>query len=202
MQWKDSEPAPSAAVPVGSYQNFFSSRRRHTRERNVTGVQTCALPICPAPTFPSSQPGTAHRATLPRWRHTNVTRGVFSADSTLTLLAAPGRPPARRHVVKRGSELGRLPPHHIRRPRLTTQCRQASVVVVEAAAGYGKTVLGTELADLWRSVAIEVVLHEGGMPAQLFAARLRTAAAHAGFTEAAATMAEAGEDATGAVEAL
>jgi hypothetical protein len=58
-------------------------------------------------------------------------------------------------------------------------------VVVEAAAGYGKTVLGTELADMWRSVAIEVVLHEGGMPAQLFAARLRTAAAHAGFSEAA-----------------
>jgi DNA-binding SARP family transcriptional activator/tetratricopeptide (TPR) repeat protein len=75
-------------------------------------------------------------------------------------------------------------------------------VVVEAAAGYGKTVLGTELADLWRSVAIEVVLHEGGMPAQLFAARLRTAAAHAGFSEAAATMAEAGEDAMGAVDAL
>ena len=25
---------------------FFSSRRRHTRFRNVTGVQTCALPIC------------------------------------------------------------------------------------------------------------------------------------------------------------
>src|ERR1043166_415244 len=24
---------------------FFSSRRRHTRFRNVTGVQTCALPI-------------------------------------------------------------------------------------------------------------------------------------------------------------
>jgi hypothetical protein len=37
-------------------------------------------------------------------------------------------------------------------------------VVVEAAPGYGKTVLGTELADMWRSVAIEVVLHEGGMP--------------------------------------
>jgi len=26
---------------------FFSSRRRHTRFRGVTGVQTCALPICP-----------------------------------------------------------------------------------------------------------------------------------------------------------
>src|ERR1051325_11058383 len=25
---------------------FFSSRRRHTRLRAVTGVQTCALPIC------------------------------------------------------------------------------------------------------------------------------------------------------------
>ena len=75
-------------------------------------------------------------------------------------------------------------------------------MVVEAAAGYGKTVLGTELADMWRSVAIEVVLHEGGMPAQLFAARLRTAAAHAGFSEAAATMADAGEDAMGAVDAL
>src|SRR5881397_3009661 len=27
---------------------FFSSRRRHTRWLNVTGVQTCALPICAA----------------------------------------------------------------------------------------------------------------------------------------------------------
>ena len=25
---------------------FFSSRRRHTRLLTVTGVQTCALPIC------------------------------------------------------------------------------------------------------------------------------------------------------------
>ena len=25
---------------------FFSSRRRHTRYISVTGVQTCALPIC------------------------------------------------------------------------------------------------------------------------------------------------------------
>ena len=98
--------------------------------------------------------------------------------------------------------MGRLPPHHIRRPRLTSQCLRAGVVVVEAAAGYGKTVLGAELADTWRAVAVEVVLHEGGMPAQLFAARLRGAAAQAGFSEAAATMAEAGEDAMGAVDAL
>jgi ATP/maltotriose-dependent transcriptional regulator MalT/DNA-binding SARP family transcriptional activator len=98
--------------------------------------------------------------------------------------------------------LRRLPPHHIARPRLTKPCLAAGVVVVEAAAGYGKTVLGTELAEAWRSVAIEVVLHEGGVPAHLFAARLRAAAMAAGFSSAAAAMAEAGEDATGAVDAL
>src|SRR3546814_2156140 len=30
---------------------FFSSRRRHTRCALVTGVQTCALPICPQGTL-------------------------------------------------------------------------------------------------------------------------------------------------------
>src|SRR3546814_1336471 len=35
---------------------FFSSRRRHTRCALVTGVQTCALPICPV------APGTDHAA--------------------------------------------------------------------------------------------------------------------------------------------
>jgi len=78
----------------------------------------------------------------------------------------------------------------------------AKVVVVEAAAGYGKTVLGAELADAWRSVAIEVVLHEGGVSAQLFAARLRAAVSYAGFREAAGTMPAAGEDAAGALDAL
>lgn len=95
--------------------------------------------------------------------------------------------------------MGGLPPYHVRRPRLTSPCMSASVVVVEAAAGYGKTVLGAELADAWRSVAVEVTLHEGGVPAQLFAARLRAAVQNAGFSEAATTMAEAGEDAAGAV---
>ena len=31
---------------------IFSSRRRHTRSSNVTGVQTCALPICSTITTP------------------------------------------------------------------------------------------------------------------------------------------------------
>lgn len=95
-----------------------------------------------------------------------------------------------------------LPPYHIRRPRLISPCMAAKVVVVEAAAGYGKTVFGAELADAWQSVAIEVVLHEGGVSAQLFAARLRAAVSYAGFREAAGTMPGAGEDAAGAVDAL
>jgi ATP/maltotriose-dependent transcriptional regulator MalT/DNA-binding SARP family transcriptional activator len=98
--------------------------------------------------------------------------------------------------------LSRLPPHHIPRPRLTGQCLDASVVVAEAAAGYGKTVLAAELVDAWRSVGVEVALHDGGVPARLFAARLRTAVKLAGFPGAAAAMAEAGDDPAGAVDLL
>ena len=32
-------------VAVSLKKKFFSSRRRHTRWNDVTGVQTCALPI-------------------------------------------------------------------------------------------------------------------------------------------------------------
>src|SRR3546814_9778621 len=35
---------------------FFSSRRRHTRCALVTGVQTCALPICWRKTHPAAPP--------------------------------------------------------------------------------------------------------------------------------------------------
>src|SRR3546814_7423956 len=35
---------------------FFSSRRRHTRCALVTGVQTCALPICSPAALTSSSP--------------------------------------------------------------------------------------------------------------------------------------------------
>src|SRR3546814_5293561 len=39
------------------YFLFFSSRRRHTRCALVTGVQTCALPICPTPAPIARTPG-------------------------------------------------------------------------------------------------------------------------------------------------
>src|SRR3546814_7844482 len=41
---------------------FFSSRRRHTRCALVTGVQTCALPIC----CPAHRTGTRFAAEGPR----------------------------------------------------------------------------------------------------------------------------------------
>src|SRR3546814_9081529 len=49
---------------------FFSSRRRHTRCALVTGVQTCALPICCADTRPPpARRGPArHARRLRRWR--------------------------------------------------------------------------------------------------------------------------------------
>ena len=95
----------------------------------------------------------------------------------------------------------RLPPHHVPRPRLTDRCANFQVIVVEAAGGYGKTVLGTELVDQWRAVGIDVQVEHEGMTAALLAARLRAAAMHAGFTEAAAA-AVPGDDHFGAVDAL
>src|SRR6202034_2425244 len=96
----------------------------------------------------------------------------------------------------------RLPPHHVPRPRLTDRCQYQQVVVVEAAAGYGKSVLSVELTERWRAVGIEVVLEHGGVPAGFLMARLRAAALHAGFTDAAAAAMGAGEDAVGALDAL
>src|SRR3546814_8876078 len=45
---------------VSMFLFFFSSRRRHTRCALVTGVQTCALPICCH--WRSTRPRTADRA--------------------------------------------------------------------------------------------------------------------------------------------
>src|SRR3546814_1671670 len=49
---------------------FFSSRRRHTRCALVTGVQTCALPICLAQKEP---------AILARWEETGLYKQLREA---------------------------------------------------------------------------------------------------------------------------
>ena len=50
MRYKEKVSVESKRVKgemvCGVYFFFFSSRRRHTRYISVTGVQTCALPIC------------------------------------------------------------------------------------------------------------------------------------------------------------
>ena len=96
----------------------------------------------------------------------------------------------------------RLPPYHVPRPRLTERCAQERLVLVEAAGGYGKTVLSVELVDSWEAVGIEVALEAGGVSAALLASRLRAAVARAGFIEAADAAADAGEDHVGAVDAM
>ena len=96
----------------------------------------------------------------------------------------------------------RLPPHYVPRPRIVKQCADASVVVVEAAAGYGKSVLGAELAASWGAVPVPVLLEREAVPAPLLVARLRAAVAATGYTAAAAAAVESGEDAVGAVDAM
>jgi len=96
----------------------------------------------------------------------------------------------------------RLPAHHISRPRLTAGCVDERVVVVEAAGGYGKSVLAAELVDAWGAVPVWVLLEEGGVTARLLVARLRLALLRAGLTGAAGTMASVGDDPPGAVDAM
>jgi DNA-binding SARP family transcriptional activator len=100
--------------------------------------------------------------------------------------------------------MSRLPPHHVPRPRLTERCAGEGVivVVVEAAAGYGKTVLSAELVEAWGAVPIEVLLEPGDVSASLLAARLHAAVARAGFADAAGLMAQAGADPVSAVDAM
>jgi DNA-binding SARP family transcriptional activator len=78
----------------------------------------------------------------------------------------------------------------------------ASLVVIEAAGGYGKSVLAAELVDGWRALPIWVALESDAVSARLLAARLRAAVAAAGLSDAAAAMAGAGDDATVAIDTM
>lgn len=60
------------------------------------------------------------------------------------------------------------------------------MVVVEAAGGYGKSVLAAELVDCWHTVGVVVRLEHDATTASLLAARLHESVVRAGFTDAAA----------------
>src|SRR3546814_1049854 len=67
---------------------FFSSRRRHTRCALVTGVQTCALPICLRPVLDLVAPMTARDGSL---RHVSWTIVPEDADKDDARIFAVGR---------------------------------------------------------------------------------------------------------------
>src|SRR3546814_9271870 len=71
---------------------FFSSRRRHTRCALVTGVQTCALPISPAP---------------PIARPRRLDQGAHGSAPFLEVARQDGRELAR-EVVEPVAELGHV----------------------------------------------------------------------------------------------
>src|ERR1043166_950056 len=76
---------------------FFSSRRRHTRFRNVTGVQTCALPICRSR---SADPWAAGLT-----GGTVGSRRLLPGDGSATTVSSSGTPPRQRPglAIKVGS---------------------------------------------------------------------------------------------------
>lgn len=95
----------------------------------------------------------------------------------------------------------RFPPYHVFRRRLTDLCGEEQVVVVEAGAGFGKSVLAAELVDAWKVVGIEVTLL-GPVTPDLLAAQLLAAARRAGFVEAAAAMERGVGDPQSAIDEL
>src|SRR3546814_12275848 len=69
---------------------FFASRRRHTRCALVTGVQTCALPIC-LPYTGSPQPGgtpSATTATRAPTESPDLRRASMNVSSSCTCAAS------------------------------------------------------------------------------------------------------------------
>src|SRR3546814_13133672 len=74
---------------------FFSSRRRHTRCALVTGVQTCALPICrrlgvPLPSaLPYARRDDARRQRLSAGRSGMTRTALFLAGTAVLSFASP-----------------------------------------------------------------------------------------------------------------
>src|SRR3546814_5562703 len=77
---------------------FFSSRRRHTRFALVTGVQTCALPICPRVLAPLIDPNLHSCGTVRPHGHRELAQpdtgfyiaGIKSYGRAPTFLMATG----------------------------------------------------------------------------------------------------------------
>src|SRR3546814_7929816 len=92
---------------------FFSSRRRHTRCALVTGVQTCALPICCPKTLPA-QLISALGLSVALHVEVQIESGFFSGSGHVrfVVLVPRKRTTDRRRApdlpcVRRSAEIGR-----------------------------------------------------------------------------------------------
>jgi LuxR family transcriptional regulator, maltose regulon positive regulatory protein len=101
-----------------------------------------------------------------------------------------------------GDSLSRLPAHHVARPRLVGLCDGERKIVVEAAGGYGKSVLAAELVDAWGAIPVWVLLEAAAVSAQLLVARLRASVLRAGLMRVTDAMSGASDDPAGVVDAM
>src|SRR3546814_3645767 len=83
---------------------FFSSRRRHTRCALVTGVQTCALPICPHQTKKGEPMAFVEIEDLQTTRELVIFPRVYAAHKELlvpgSLIVEIGRASCRERVCQ------------------------------------------------------------------------------------------------------
>src|SRR5580698_6344960 len=94
------------------------------------------------------------------------------------------------YAAPRGT-LSHLSAFHLRRPRLTSRLLGASASVVVGGAGYGKSALAAESAELLDVPVIATSLEAAGVPAALLPHRLRSAAARVGLSDLAVLMDQA-----------
>ncbi len=102
----------------------------------------------------------------------------------------------------RGSSGGALPRHHVLRPRLLGELRPARAALVVAGGGYGKTLLGLELAQTLGLATVSVGLAATDLEPAAVVARLIAALRRARLTDAAGAVHGARADPAAAIDAL
>src|SRR6476469_7059294 len=92
--------------------------------------------------------------------------------------------------------------HHVSRARLMAILDEGTVALVEAGAGYGKSVLAAEFASHLGVIMLEARLGPTLVTPSQMVSRLRAGARRVGLSRTDARMAEAGGDSAGALDSL
>src|SRR3546814_11465348 len=91
---------------------FFSSRRRHTRCALVTGVQTCALPICRVAVLGGRRH--CQEIEVPHLAVPDHRKGLLAHHDSVEHRCVEGGGHDHAAFLKQASRLGCvLPPHHV-----------------------------------------------------------------------------------------